>query len=256
MSRPTAVRFGPFRFDLQSGDLFRGTRRIPLTPQSITVLCLLVRRPGELVSRTELQRELWGERHIQADLGLNFCIRQVRLALEDPAEDPEYIETLRGRGYRFMAPVSRWPGRHPAHYRVVAAMLLIAAVGLGLAWSSQPRTITLAVTQFANLTDAEGCGIMGNRAAATIRQTIAGADPSRILVLQGSEAEANGKAAEYLLVGTVSGEPQHRRVAVHLLRARDGAVLWSRVMDPATALAVVAAVPIVEQLERLADGEG
>ena len=74
-------------------------------PQVAAVLDLLVRRPGEVVTRGELRDALWPDTTVEFDQGLNFCIRQLRMALSDDAAQPKYIETLPKRGYRFVGRV-------------------------------------------------------------------------------------------------------------------------------------------------------
>jgi TolB-like protein/DNA-binding winged helix-turn-helix (wHTH) protein/tetratricopeptide (TPR) repeat protein len=69
---------------------------------------MLLERPGELVGREEIVKELWGtDTHVEFDQGLNFCIKEIRRYLGDDAEHPQYVETLPRRGYRFIAPVER-----------------------------------------------------------------------------------------------------------------------------------------------------
>ena len=69
---------------------------------------MLVGRAGELVTRDELQRELWsGDTFVDFEAGLNYCLGRLRATLGDSASHPTFIETLRGRGYRFVAPVQR-----------------------------------------------------------------------------------------------------------------------------------------------------
>ena len=99
------VAFGDFEFDLASGELRRGDSTNRLAPQSASVLALLVRRQGDVVTRAELRERFAPDTNVEFDQGLNFCIRQLRIALSDDAAEPEYIETLHRRGYRFVAPV-------------------------------------------------------------------------------------------------------------------------------------------------------
>lgn len=74
------------------------------------MLVFLLERPGELIGRTQLQRELWPEgTHVDFELGLNVAIKKVRGALCDSVEEPKYIETVAGHGYRFVAKVARDP---------------------------------------------------------------------------------------------------------------------------------------------------
>jgi DNA-binding winged helix-turn-helix (wHTH) protein len=100
------LRFGPFELDARSGELWRDSLRVPLQRQPGRVLQILAQSPGQVVSREALRREIWGDAsHVNFAHGLNFCVRQVRLALGDSAEHPIYIETLPRAGYRFLAPV-------------------------------------------------------------------------------------------------------------------------------------------------------
>jgi eukaryotic-like serine/threonine-protein kinase len=100
------VRFGDFEFDSPSGRLFRGGRPVKIQPQPLRVLAVLLESPGEIVSREYLRTRIWGNStFVEFDQGLNYCIRQIRLALRDRASKPLYIETLPKQGYRFMARV-------------------------------------------------------------------------------------------------------------------------------------------------------
>jgi DNA-binding winged helix-turn-helix (wHTH) protein len=104
------VRFGAFEFDPASGDLSKAGRRVKLQNQPRNVLRLLVSRPGELVTREELRRELWpDDTFVDFDNGLNVAIRKIRDAVGDEAPSPRFIETERAHGYRFIAPVSEEP---------------------------------------------------------------------------------------------------------------------------------------------------
>ena len=100
------VRFQPYELDLKSGELWRESSPVRLSPQPAKVLCLLVERSGTLVNREDIQRVLWqDETFVDFDQGLNYCIRQIRVALEDSADQPIFIATIPRRGYRFIAEV-------------------------------------------------------------------------------------------------------------------------------------------------------
>jgi DNA-binding winged helix-turn-helix (wHTH) protein len=92
-----------------TGDLTRDGSRRRLQAQSLQVLLFLLRRPGELVPREELVADLWPDIVVDHDAGLNAVIRKLRIALNDDAESPRYIETVPRRGYRYV-------GRPPAEY--------------------------------------------------------------------------------------------------------------------------------------------
>src|SRR5712692_9739744 len=108
-SQPTAprvIRFGLFELDLSAGELRKQGRNIKLQDQPLQVLELFLRRPGEVVTREELQQALWPEdTFVEFDQGLNTAIKKIRLALGDSADNPRFIETLPREGYRFIAHV-------------------------------------------------------------------------------------------------------------------------------------------------------
>lgn len=105
---PEAVlRFGPFELDVEAVELRRSGRKVRLPLQPARVLCLLASRHGRLVTREEIRAHLWGsDTFVDTDLGLNYCVREIRSALRDSARAPRYVETLPRRGYRFIAPLS------------------------------------------------------------------------------------------------------------------------------------------------------
>jgi eukaryotic-like serine/threonine-protein kinase len=104
-----ALRFGPFELDVRSGELRRNGTTVRLQPQPFKVLAVLACRPGEVVTREELQAEVWpAGTFVDFEQSLNFCVRQIRAALGDNAISPRYLETLPRRGYRWIGgPVER-----------------------------------------------------------------------------------------------------------------------------------------------------
>jgi DNA-binding winged helix-turn-helix (wHTH) protein len=98
--------FGPFTFDADGGELSRDGYRVRLQPQPALVLAILTDQPGRIVTREEIYRAVWGDdTHVDFEQSLNYCIRQIRGALRDDANDPEYLETIPKRGYRFLGTV-------------------------------------------------------------------------------------------------------------------------------------------------------
>ena len=100
-------RFGVFELDADSGELRRHGLKIRLPEQSFQILKLLLSRPGEVVTRDELQQVLWtSDTFVDFEAGLNSAVRKLRDALDDSAENARFVETLPRRGYRFIASVS------------------------------------------------------------------------------------------------------------------------------------------------------
>ena len=108
MASNAIIRFGPFQLDLVTGELRRSNQRVKLAPQPSNLLILLTDRAGQLVTREDIQQRLWGaDTYVDFEQGLNFSIRQIRTALGDDAEHPQFIETVPRRGYRFVAHVEK-----------------------------------------------------------------------------------------------------------------------------------------------------
>jgi DNA-binding winged helix-turn-helix (wHTH) protein len=109
MADPRTIRlyrFGTFEVDVASGELRRQGIRLKLNAQPFQVLLMLLERPGELLTRDEISRELWPDgTFVDFDHGVNSAINRIREALGDTASNPRYVETLARRGYRFVAPV-------------------------------------------------------------------------------------------------------------------------------------------------------
>jgi DNA-binding winged helix-turn-helix (wHTH) protein/TolB-like protein len=101
-------RFGLFEFDASTRELRRDGKLIRLQAQPAQVLACLLDRAGDTVSRDDLRAAVWGsETFVDFDRGLNFCIAQVRSALDDDTVSPRFIRTFSRRGYQFIAPVER-----------------------------------------------------------------------------------------------------------------------------------------------------
>jgi DNA-binding winged helix-turn-helix (wHTH) protein/tetratricopeptide (TPR) repeat protein len=110
MSAPGAnsgtLRFSAFEADLRSGELRKDGIKVNLEGQPFQVLAALLERPGQLVTRDELQKDLWpDETFVDFEQGINAAVKRLRVALEDSADKPRFIETLPRRGYRFIARV-------------------------------------------------------------------------------------------------------------------------------------------------------
>jgi DNA-binding winged helix-turn-helix (wHTH) protein/TolB-like protein/Flp pilus assembly protein TadD len=105
MTDPQRLLFDEFEFHPGSGELYRAGAPVSLQPQPAKVLEALAGRAGEVVTREEIRQLVWGEAFVDFDASLNFCIKQIRRALGDPATTPRYIETIPRRGYRFLRPV-------------------------------------------------------------------------------------------------------------------------------------------------------
>ena len=218
MSDASILRFGAFELHPGSGELRRRGDRVKLPPQPFKVLEALVRRGGEMVTREEIRERVWqGDTFVDFDQGLNFCIRQIREALGDNAESPQFIETLPRRGYRFVAPVeSADIERRGAPTRLIVLpfrMLRPDAETDFLAFSL-PDALTISL-----------CGLE----SLVVRSSLAasrfggdGLDPRKI----GAEADV-----DVIVAGTLVRTGDGIRVSSQLTDASAGTLLWSHTTE-------------------------
>jgi DNA-binding winged helix-turn-helix (wHTH) protein len=103
---PHCVLFGPYEADFHTQELRKHGMKLKLSGQPLQILEMLLARPGELVTREELQKQLWtDDAYVDSNHGLNAAVNKLRDALSDSAEAPKYIETLPRRGYRFIGTI-------------------------------------------------------------------------------------------------------------------------------------------------------
>jgi len=123
------VRFGAFAFDPSSRELHKGGTRLRVPDQSLAILAMVLDRPGEVVTREEIQARLWPHGTIvEFEHSVNSAVKRLREALSDTAATPRYIETLPRKGYRFIGQLETdtpeagalVPGAVVSHYRIVA----------------------------------------------------------------------------------------------------------------------------------------
>jgi DNA-binding winged helix-turn-helix (wHTH) protein len=101
------IRFGVYELDREAMELRKHGALIRLQEQPLQVLTALVERPGEIVTREELQERIWGkDTFVDFDQSLNKAVNRLREALNDDPAQPRYVETVPRRGYRFVAPVT------------------------------------------------------------------------------------------------------------------------------------------------------
>ena len=156
-----AVHFAGFEADLAAGELRKAGIRIKIQDQPLRVLGALLERPGELVTREELQNRIWPDvQALDFEHGLNMAVRKLRAALIDSAEAPRYIETLPRKGYRFIGAIEekqtpeanpqvpiRRTASQPLRATLIAgafvALLLVSAAALVRRPNATPKTSVL-----------------------------------------------------------------------------------------------------------------
>lgn len=253
------IGFRDFEFEVETLELRREGTLVHLQSQPAQVLACLVSHPGETVTREELRNKIWGnETFVDFDRGLNFCVAQIRSALNDDATAPRFILTLPKRGYQFIAPVE-YVNEHansaeaaptiPASggSRRIAAWIwagilfvaLAAVAGFWLgsaALSGRPPIVAVArfdnetadpgMTRFADgLTDnvVEELTKMsgGHYAVVGNAQILRVAREERDLKAIGASLHA-----AYVVLGQVQDNGSQERILVHLIRLPEQTHLW------------------------------
>jgi TolB-like protein/DNA-binding winged helix-turn-helix (wHTH) protein/Flp pilus assembly protein TadD len=102
------LSFGPYQLDTEKVRLWCDTQPVRLTPKAFQVLCYVVERPGQLVTKEELFRVIWADT-VVGDAALTMSIQEIRKALQDNAKSPQYLETVHRQGFRFIAAVTAAP---------------------------------------------------------------------------------------------------------------------------------------------------
>jgi DNA-binding winged helix-turn-helix (wHTH) protein len=101
------MKFGEdFELDLRAYELRRSGLALKLEPTPFGILALLIEQRGELVTRQQIVEKIWGKGvFLDTDNSINGAIRKIRQVLNDDSENPRFIQTVTGRGYRFIAPI-------------------------------------------------------------------------------------------------------------------------------------------------------
>lgn len=262
------VKFGLFDYNRLTGELKKGGVTIHLQAQPAKVLGLLIQRAGDLVKRQEIQEAVWGDNFVEFDQGLNFCIRQIRIALGEQAESPVYIETVPRQGYRFIAPVSQpeaiaiksevvphevtlqpapAPRKRLAMFALLSFVLLALALGYWLKMSNVvPVTSArqmLVVLPFDNLSPDGAQEFFSDGLTEELITQLARLNPERLGVIARTSSMRYKKdkptveqikrelGIEYLLEGSVRAEADRLRITVQLIRASDQSNLWANSFD-------------------------
>lgn len=245
------MRFGEFEIDERGGELRRNGARIKLQDLPFRMLVVLLRRPGEVVTRDELRAELWGaETYVDAEAGLNTAVAKLREALGDTAEAPRFIETLPKRGYRFIGIAGGAPGpaQHQERRRLSRTTLALALAGVvvaaGLAvywWLAHSARVTIAVVRFHNETgNPEHDRLAGSLTDAVVvslarnsRYGVIGNSPllTTDRIFQDVRKIATALNAEYVVLGQLQNGDTGLVARAHFIRASDQTHLWAQKIE-------------------------
>jgi TolB-like protein/DNA-binding winged helix-turn-helix (wHTH) protein/Tfp pilus assembly protein PilF len=257
--------FDQFRLTPEIYELTRAERPVRLEKIPFDLLVLLVERRPELVSRDAITAALWGDGGYQdLDQSLNTAIRKVRLALRDNADEPRFIQTVVGRGYRFLPDVSvreravstQVPAAEPSlptpavpptgvpRFRWFALLAGLAVLLVGwLVWRTQRDPALIAVLPFDDLNGDPADAYLSRGLTEEVITQLGRVAPAGFGVIAGPSVwRYHGKqptpqkvgfelGAGYILTGAVLHDASHVRISARLIRARDGLQLWAESFD-------------------------
>jgi len=270
-SRET-YRFHGFELDVPAYELRREGQPVRLERQPMDLLILLVERRRQLVSRSDIVARLWAKDvFVDVETGVNTAIRKIRQALGDSPEASAFVETVPGKGYRFIAPVEvlsagntapsslplaedRAATAAPApigrkHGRLAVGLLTVAALVGGLAiWArlrtgEPPSRMTLAVLPVESLGGDPERAYLAEGLAEDTMAALGQVDPEHVGVIgrtsmmryrrtTKSLAEIGRELdADYLVESSIQSENGRLRITCKLIRARDQVQVWSESFD-------------------------
>jgi len=269
---------GALAFDPDSGEISgpRGLARV--APQPASLLTLLAARPGELVARDAIRERLWPGGKVEFEQGIAFAVREVRKAIESAGGDPAILETIPKRGFRLRAPTASVPPpeaapkKSPARagsLRLVlpplAAVAVIAAVGLGISLVARPSAERPSIVVFAHDTEDAGhvdlAGAIGRELTTALNRAFDGrlgiVGPTGSAVLSGPNDTEGARAslgACLIVSGGIRAVTRDTVVVfTQVVRTLDRVHAWAS-LDTVSVAAAGSVVPIVVQGVRSAAG--
>ena len=254
------LRFGAFELDLKNCELRRGGVLLKLSPQQFQLLRLLAGSGGRLLTRDEIQREIWGpDTHVDFDRNLNVCMTQIRSALNDDSDAPRFIQTVPRRGYRFVAPVEKRspsapipesiPTPAPAHnwrwMAAASAIALMASVAAFIAWrhSTRDSRIMLAVLPIRNLTQDAADDPVAEGVTEELISQLGEIQPARLGVIGRSSMEryrssmpgldsvGRDLGVAYVIEGTLRDSGGRVRLTARLVKVGNQAQAWTETYE-------------------------
>lgn len=207
------VAFGPFQLDTRCLELRKDGRKMRLRPQPCRVLAVILSRPGRLVTRDEIRLAVWpSDVFVRFDLGLNSCLKQIRRALGDTARSPTYLETLNGRGYRFLGDVRTTPEE---------------------ACLTQKRLTILPFTHAGGATQTIAEGLVDDLARLLTREDdspVVVVDPSVLggaMSIRAAVQATQAADVDFILSGRVRSDEHAIRITANLVATYDLSHIWA-----------------------------
>jgi len=258
-------RFGLFEFDPAVRELRREGVLVRLQSQPAQVLSCLLEHSGRIVSRDELRTAVWGgDTYVDFDRGLNFCVAQIRSALDDDSVTPRFIRTLPKRGYQFIAPIERLGDisetdivstkrKSPlttAAAVCIGVLLFSVAVSAGYwlrALQTSKRHPIVAVLRFDNETGDPAMTRFSDALTDSVVEQLTSTSHERFDVIGNARilrlprdqrdltALSSSLHAQYVILGQIQSSGIQTRILAHLIRLPEQTHLWVARMDTSLA---------------------
>lgn len=262
-----SLRFGEdFELDPGAYELRRSGQTLKLERIPMEILLLLTQHQGQLVTREQIVERIWGKNaYLDVDNSINGAIRKIRQVLKDHPEHPRFIQTVTGRGYRFIAPVRdaepsktaasavseaiATPSRDRAWLAPALALLLLGFAASVVVILSRSRPIPpegramVAVLPFENLTGDAGQEYFSDGLTEEMITQLGERDPEHLGVIARTSVMhykndrprldriVRELGVQYVLEGSVRRDVHQIRVTAQLIRATDQTQMWARQYD-------------------------
>jgi TolB-like protein/DNA-binding winged helix-turn-helix (wHTH) protein/Flp pilus assembly protein TadD len=212
----TTFRFGAFELDLAAYTLQRRGRAVRLERRPMDLLILLVKQQGQLVPRADIARQLWGDGAFgDVEMGINTAILKVRRALHDSPRKPLFIETVPGRGYRFIGELVIVDDK-PLVPRLKLAVLPFENLAGDPELDHVVDGLTEEVIALLGQLGADRLDVIGRTSVMVYKRT------KKSLAVIGRELNAT-----YLVESSVNADGAQLRITSRLIRAADQVQVWS-----------------------------
>jgi len=211
------VRFAHFELDTAAYELRRKGRAVRLERQPMELLILLVTRRGELVTRDEIIAKLWGNSvFVDVETGVNTAVRKIRQALNDSSDDPAFIKTVMGKGYRFAANIEVKRPRTPVESSVMIAVLPFVNLSGDPCHEYLADGLTEDMIALLSQLDPQRLRVIGRRSAMSYK-----CSPKPLTTI------GNELNVEFIIEGSIRNIGDRWQIRCTLNRASDQVQLWS-----------------------------
>lgn len=231
-----AVRFGSYRFDAESAQLWDGTREIRLTPKATAVLRVLIAQAGTVITKDQLFETVWRDTAVTDD-ALTSCIQELRRAFADDPKHPRFIETRHRRGFRFIAAIDGSDAA-PARIEPDANALLRPPSGRPTVAAEPPPLSVIAVLPFVDMSAERDQDYLCEGIAEELINALTHVERLRVVSRTasfrfrsiGADVRAVGQqlGAGALLEGSVRKSGGRLRITVQLIEVATGLHRWSQ----------------------------